>query len=51
MNMQNVFKINIMFFIDFEGHLESPKVQAALSDVSARAADLKILGSYPRGVF
>lgn len=41
---------NYVFFIDFEGHIDSQVVQAALSDVSSRAADLKILGSYPRGV-
>ncbi len=41
---------NYVFFIDFEGHIESPKVQAALDDVAKKAVDIKVLGSYPRGV-
>lgn len=41
---------NYVFFIDFDGHVETPKVQTALEEVSRRAADVKILGSYPKGV-
>lgn len=41
---------NYVFFIDFTGHQDDPAVASALRDVAARAADLKILGSYPKGV-
>ncbi len=41
---------NYVFFIDFTGHLHSPNVAAALQEVASRASDLKILGSYPKGV-
>lgn len=36
-----------MFFIDFEGHIESPPVAAALDRLRAQALFLKILGCYP----
>lgn len=36
-----------VFFVDFEGHLETPPVQAALSEIRERCLFLKILGSYP----
>lgn len=36
------------FFIDLEGHQADPKVKAALELVRKRAANFKILGSYPR---
>lgn len=41
---------NYVFFIDFAGHCENEPVQKALAAVSERVSDLKILGSYPRGV-
>lgn len=41
---------NYVFFIDFTGHRDDPKVAAALAEVGKRALDLKILGSYPNGV-
>lgn len=41
---------NYVFFIDFSGHVSDSTIQAALSEVSSRVADLKILGSYPKGV-
>jgi chorismate mutase / prephenate dehydratase len=41
---------NYAFFVDFVGHKDDPKVSSALKDVQARASDLKILGSYPKGV-
>lgn len=41
---------NYVFFVDFVGHQADAPVATALKQVSARAADLKILGSYPRGV-
>lgn len=41
---------NYVFFIDFNGHQQEAKVAAALKDVAAKVADLKVLGSYPKGV-
>ena len=41
---------NYVFFIDFSGHADSDQVQAALAEISPRVSDIKILGSYPRGV-
>ncbi|NHN36616.1 prephenate dehydratase [Pseudomaricurvus alcaniphilus] len=39
-----------VFFIDFSGHVDDDAVKQALREVGKRAADLKILGSYPKGV-
>lgn len=39
-----------VFFIDIEGHAEDAKIQAALADLSARAAFIKRIGSYPLAV-
>ncbi|GAB3099046.1 prephenate dehydratase [Aestuariicella hydrocarbonica] len=41
---------NYVFFIDFNGHKDDERVQAALNEVSQKAADIKMLGSYPQGV-
>ncbi|WP_346797934.1 prephenate dehydratase [Halomonas sp. Bachu 37] len=41
---------NYVFFIDFKGHREEPQVEALLEEVRLRAAELKVLGSYPQGV-
>ncbi|WP_082890347.1 prephenate dehydratase [Halotalea alkalilenta] len=41
---------NYVFFIDLKGHREDPVVAAALEEVQLRAAELKVLGSYPVGV-
>ncbi|MFC3283196.1 prephenate dehydratase [Litchfieldella rifensis] len=41
---------NYVFFIDFKGHCEDPVVEAVLEEVRLRAAELKVLGSYPVGV-
>lgn len=41
---------NYVFFVDFVGHRDEPPIRAALQEVAARASDLKILGSYPKGV-
>ncbi|GMG88462.1 prephenate dehydratase [Biformimicrobium ophioploci] len=41
---------NYVFFIDFAGHVDDERVANTLHDVGNRAADLKVLGSYPRGV-
>ena len=39
-----------VFFIDFNGHRDDPKVQYVLREVEEMAAELKVLGSYPKGV-
>ncbi|WNK18993.1 prephenate dehydratase [Halomonas piscis] len=41
---------NYVFFIDFVGHHDEPHIAAMLDEVRLRAADLKVLGSYPQGV-
>ncbi|MDR9440153.1 MAG: prephenate dehydratase [Halomonas sp.] len=41
---------NYVFFIDFKGHREEPPVAAMLEEVQLRAAEVKVLGSYPVGV-
>ncbi len=41
---------NYVFFIDFEGHQDDPVVCKVLERLGERANDLKILGSYPKGV-
>ncbi|BBD79120.1 prephenate dehydratase [Aerosticca soli] len=35
------------FFIDVSGHIEDPPLQAALRDMGALAAQVRVLGSYP----
>lgn len=39
-----------VFFIDIEGHIQEPKVAAALKALADDAAMVKILGSYPDAV-
>jgi chorismate mutase/prephenate dehydratase len=46
----NTGKWNYLFFIDFKGHLADANVVSALTGLREKAADLKILGSYPRAV-
>ncbi|ALM52784.1 prephenate dehydratase [Halomonas huangheensis] len=41
---------NYVFFIDFAGHVDEPRVAALLEEVRLRASELKVLGSYPQGV-
>jgi len=36
------------FFIDIEGHVQSPKVRKMLAELEGKVRFLKILGSYPR---
>jgi chorismate mutase / prephenate dehydratase len=43
-------KWEYVFFIDVEGHIEDPKLQAALKDLGPLAKQIKILGSYPQAV-
>jgi chorismate mutase/prephenate dehydratase len=39
-----------VFFIDFAGHAQDPVISQVLKEVANRAADLKLLGSYPKAV-
>ncbi|GAB2191363.1 prephenate dehydratase [Sessilibacter sp. MAH1] len=41
---------NYVFFIDFSGHISDYSVQEALKVVDEHAADIKVLGSYPKAV-
>ncbi|WP_096084733.1 prephenate dehydratase [Agaribacterium haliotis] len=41
---------NYVFFIDFVGHQNDAAAQRALDEIAGRVSDLKVLGSYPRGV-
>lgn len=41
---------NYVFFIDLNGHQDEQNIKAALEEVGERASDLKMLGSYPKGV-
>jgi chorismate mutase/prephenate dehydratase len=36
------------FFLDFEGHVQDPKIKKALADLETKAVRLEVLGSYPR---
>jgi chorismate mutase/prephenate dehydratase len=36
-----------VFYIDVEGHLTEPRMQAALTGLAARTLFLKVLGCYP----
>ena len=40
-----------VFYVDVEGHAETPGVKAALASLAERAAYLKILGAYPQAVY
>jgi len=40
-----------LFFIEFEGHQEEPKIAAVLRELEEQTVMLKILGSYPQAVF
>ena len=37
-----------LFFVDLEGHVAEPRVQAALADAALRVNSYKVLGSFPR---
>lgn len=39
-----------VFFIDFDGHQNSPDVQKVLTEVGERSIELRVLGSYPQSV-
>lgn len=39
-----------VFFIDFVGHTDDDKVRVVLEQLAGQAADVRVLGSYPRAV-
>lgn len=39
-----------VFFIDFKGHISEANVSKAMEELRETAADVKVLGSYPKGV-
>jgi len=39
-----------VFFIDFEGHQNDPSIKSVLDELSGKAVQIKMLGSYPRAV-
>lgn len=41
---------NYVFFIDCTGHQQEPRIQTMLAELGERAAEMKVLGSYPKGV-
>ncbi len=40
-------KPEYMFFVDFEGHIEDPKVKRALQSLEEHCQEVTILGSFP----
>ncbi len=43
-------KWDYVFFIDIEGHVDDPRVAAALSGLQSRVSLYRVLGSYPRAL-
>jgi chorismate mutase/prephenate dehydratase len=43
-------KWSYVFFIDFAGHMDDPVATKVLEEMATDVLDLKVLGSYPRGV-
>lgn len=43
-------KWDYVFFLDLEGHVEDPKVAAALAELKERSSLYRVLGSYPRSI-
>ena len=39
---------NYIFLLDFEGHVDEPNVQKAISELKKHTATFKVLGTYPR---
>ncbi|MCL6417005.1 prephenate dehydratase [Aestuariirhabdus sp. Z084] len=39
---------NYVFFIDFMGHVDEPRIAQVMRQVGVTASDLKVLGSYPQ---
>jgi len=43
-------KWSYVFFVDFKGHVDDPKVKAVLEEIGQSSGDLRVLGSYPKAV-
>ncbi len=43
-------KWTYVFFVDFKGHKDDPKVAEVLAEVGELVAELRVLGSYPKAV-
>lgn len=43
-------KMEYVFFVDFEGHTEDPKVKRALATLQERCEQLAVLGSFPMAI-
>lgn len=41
---------DMLFYLDFEGHGEEPRVREVLSELESGSVELKLLGSYPKAV-
>lgn len=39
-----------VFFIDFIGHADEPKISEVLAEIADQVAEVRVLGSYPRAV-
>jgi len=39
-----------VFFIDFDGHCDDENIRQLFSELDERTVEIKVLGSYPRGV-
>lgn len=37
-----------LFFLDFEGHINEPRIKKSLQELSRKAVRMEVLGSYPR---
>ena len=44
-------KWDYVFFLDFDGHSDEPRIAKALEALKKRSALFRVLGSYPRAVF
>jgi chorismate mutase / prephenate dehydratase len=38
-----------LFFVDFVGHIDEPKIRECMQGLEKQTATIKVLGSYPRG--
>lgn len=41
-------EVGYLFFLDFEGHTDEPRIKKALAELSRKAVRMEVLGSYPR---
>ena len=41
-------KFEYCFFVDIEGHLDTPKIADAIASAKQHCSSLKVLGSFPR---